>query len=117
MARLFYVTLGNKAIVDTAGALQDGSGLTNWGDLPDLQPAAYWSGASPTGGSFRCFTWTFDFGQGFQINGSYNTNVNQLFASAVHAGDAAAPIPEPTTCTLMLAGLAALALTPHHRCH
>ncbi len=111
MAHLFYVTLGNKAIcppgdVTCSGFPQPGWGLTNTGNFQHMQSdRPYWSGLVYV--SDVNDRWIFDTHYGAQGNGFKN---NSLYALAVRPGDVAAPVPEPQTLALMLAGLGALLL-------
>lgn len=101
MASLFLSTLGNKSYLDTSGnLLPTGYGLTNTGSFQNLQPHFYWSGTefAPTANS----AWVFDTYEGRQDGTGGNDN--QLYAMAVRSGDVA-PVPEPETYAMLLAGL------------
>ncbi len=117
MAHLFYVTLGNKAYCDPALSSvnscrgpQPGWGLTNTGNFQDMQSHAYWSGLeyAPNPGA----AWYFGTSNGYQ---NFFVGSAELYALAVHPGDVAAPVPEPQTLALMLAGLGALLLVHKRR--
>ena len=91
MAHLFYNTLGNKGLYNTAGNVQSGWGLSNTGPF-DLQAGAYWSGTDLS----VSLAWLFSFSDGVQTYTDVS-NFN-LFAWAVRSGDvpvsgASVPIP------------------------
>ena len=114
MAYLWYDELGNKTHcppgdIACAGAPQPGSGLTNTGDFENLQSDYYWTGLQYA--LFSNNSWYFATRDGLQ---TYDQKVDGLYALAVHAGDVA-PIPEPETLPLMLAGLATLAAVRRRR--
>jgi hypothetical protein len=108
MAHLWYDELGNKAYYDTAGAWpQPGWGLTNTGPFTSIQFAgAYWSGTeyAPDTNS----AWSFNTGGGQ----GRNTKGFDAFAWAVRP---AAPVPEPETYVMLLAGLGLLGFTARRR--
>jgi len=108
LAHLWYVTLGNKALYDTAGNTQPGWGKTNTGDF-EYMGNAYWSGlgyAPDPGRAWYFWTWA-----GEQTSQSKTTWSGAL---AVHTGDVA-PVPEPQTYALMLMGISALVLALRRR--
>lgn len=86
MGHLFYVTLGNNR-----------DSFSNTGDFQNLQSYVYWSGLEVA----PDFAWFFTF-DGYQNAGEKTVSHN---AFAVRPGDVLAPIPEPETYALMLAGL------------
>ncbi|MDD5480014.1 PEP-CTERM sorting domain-containing protein [Rhodoferax sp.] len=102
MASLFYNTLGNKAYVNTSGAVQAGYGLTNAGGFQNLQPNGYWLGTEFAPNLSRPTAWYFNNGIGTQL-AAYKSD--SLYAMAVHAGDVMAPVPEPETYAMLLLGL------------
>lgn len=117
MTHLWYVTLGNKAFFDSAGAGPlAGGGLTNTGDFEDFQPSIYWTGTQfstiPSSGVFL-----------FRADYGYNTSFGDTPASAglqsamfVHAGDVGvALVPEPQTLALVMTGLWGLSVLRRHR--
>ena len=118
MAHLWYSTLGNKAYcppgnTSCSGAFtpQPGWGLTNRGNFQNLQASPYLSGLefepNPDG------VWYFEAYDGFQ--GSTG-KADSLYALAVRSGDVlAAPVPEPETYALMLAGLAVVGAAARRR--
>lgn len=110
MGHLFYIELGNSA-----GA------LTNTGSFLNVQADWYWSGTdgapysrqsggpgdseSPYYG--RGLVWIYHTNTGYQYSGRQTT---EYYAMVVRDGDVAAPIPEPETYALMLAGLGLLSV-------
>jgi hypothetical protein len=111
MARLYYVTLGNKAYFAprTGAANQAGWGLRNSGPFSNVQSYFYWFGVeSVRGADFAQYFYT---GNGLQ---SYDFKVNEYSAWAVRPGDVAA-VPEPQTYALVLAGLAAAVVARKRR--
>jgi hypothetical protein len=78
--------------------------MTNTGEFQNLQSSVYWSGTEVSPGSQIAYY--FQTTNGVQYYGPAYINA---FAMAVRDGDIA-PIPEPETHALMLAGLAGLAL-------
>jgi hypothetical protein len=91
MRSLFFSTLGNNSPF----------GVKNKGDFQNLQSYDYWLGTeyaiSPS------VAWSFNTDIGNQLAYGKST---QLDALAVHSGDVMAPVPEPETYAMMLAGLA-----------
>lgn len=121
MAHLDNVTLGNLAYCDPAlstanfcSGPQAGTGLTNTADFENLQLNRYWFGLeyalNPSD------AWSFILGYGEQhFHGKSNVYLEQ--ALAVRPGDVAASVPETPSVMLVLASLAALALTRRRRPH
>lgn len=111
MAHMYFNNLGLKSYRSPTGAVQSDFGLfgngtsgiqNNVGLIHNLQGYMYWSnlGMATTNLSSA---WTFDPYYGFQYG---DPKTNEHFAWAVTFGDvAAAPVPEPETYALMLAGL------------
>jgi hypothetical protein len=85
LAHLFYVTLGNSGLFDTAGSLNSVYGLDNAGPFTGLQEAAYWSGTQYSGD-----VWAFDNSSGRQFTG---LGTNQYYAIALIDGDVVVPVP------------------------
>lgn len=125
MAHMYMTTLANPStsgFVDTYG---NGPGLSaplleNSGPFSNLQSYGYWfsldyavnpwTGVADTGEA-----WRYSFYAGRQDN---LDNGELLHAWAVHEGDVgqlAAPVPEPETYALMLAGLAMMVPLAHRR--
>jgi hypothetical protein len=106
MSYMFYLTLGDKAYVDTSGMEQLGWGLTNTGPFSDLRSAPYWSATeyAPTSASDA---WYFDFYGGSQ--GDFAKTYDRMYAWAVHSGDVgAAVVPVPAAAWLFGSGIAGL---------
>jgi hypothetical protein len=97
IGHLWYVGLGNTS----AG------GLTNTGGFQNMESFWYWSGSQPSPGSSVAYA--FDMRNGVQGTQFTSASSNQLFAMAVTNGDVA-PVPEPGTYALLLAGLAGMGL-------
>lgn len=110
MAHLYHVTLGNKSYSDTAGNVQSGWGLSNTGPFSNVQSGNYWSGVEYA--PYTNFAWSFNTFNGRQGDGLKN---NALYAWAVRPGDVAAPVPEPQTIALALAGLAVAGVAARRR--
>ncbi len=105
LAHLYYLTLGNKAYVDTTGRrVQPDAGLTNTGPFKNVPARRYWFGVEYPD-YYSAFVFDTSVGsQGHCYKGC------EFPAWAVHAGDVAAAVPESETCALALAGLVALAI-------
>lgn len=103
LAFMYYVHLGNQYGV---------GGLQNTGDFLNVMAGEYATGSRYTGQyaiSYPSTLNTFAMGSGTKILGIEGF---PFYAWAVHDGDVgaiAAPIPEPETYAMMLAGLAGLA--------
>jgi hypothetical protein len=126
MATWWYDTLGNKAYCPPGnascsgpGTPQPGWGLTNTGAFQNLQSADagayqsaddYWSGLEYAPDTDQA--WGFDTGGGGQF---FNAKYDGRYALAVRYGDVLAPIPEPETYALMLAGLAVVGAAARRR--
>jgi hypothetical protein len=102
MASLFFSTLGNKSHVDTSGVWQPGDGLTNVGSFQNMQYDVYWLGTEYAPSSSDA--WLFVTTDGGQNAGPKIHPDNQFYALAVRNGDVA-PVPEPETYAMLLAGL------------
>jgi hypothetical protein len=103
MASLFYDTLGNLALYDTAGNFpQSGYGLTNSGPFANIQSYYYW--ADTESASDPSEAWYFHLNFGSQNDAKKDLNRN---AWAVRSGDIAA-VPIPAAAYLFASGLAIL---------
>lgn len=95
LENLLEKTLGN----------QNGQ-LTNTGLFSNVQAGQYWTQTSVSGypiGSTPI--WTYNTANGEHVQG-YQSVSATYFAWAVHTGDIAAAVPEPSTYALAIAGLA-----------
>ena len=92
LGHMFYVTLGNSAF-----------SLTNTAPFSQLAANDYWTG-QPLG---RLATTGFFFNTGIGLQDTASLAFTYK-TWAVRDGDISAPIPEPQTYALMLAGLAAI---------
>jgi hypothetical protein len=113
MASLFYDTLGNKSVVNTAGfGPQPGSGLTNTGAFQNLQADSYWFGLSYAPSSLDA--WRFITADGGQQNVGKTSGA---YALAVRNGDVLAPsaVPIPAAAWLMVSGIGALGAAARRR--
>lgn len=112
LAHMYHLTLDNKAYYDTSGnGPQSGWGLTNTGPFKNIQSSFYWTGVEYDSPQTEA-AWFFGTYDGLQGG---DGKIYELNAWAVHDGDIA-PVPEPTTCALTLAGLTAL-LAVRRRSH
>jgi hypothetical protein len=96
MGHLYYTELGNVATLGTD------VGLVNTGDFVSLSSLHYYWSES---GAAR-YVFYFRNGDQNAFNGTYNTTP---YALALHPGDVAAPVPEPTTLLLFSLGFASMA--------
>jgi hypothetical protein len=112
MSHMYYVNLGLKGYYSHGGYYNKNSdfgvfrngttgGQTNVGLVKNLQSGYYWSGTLFAGNSLT-EAWYFNTALGEQYEHYQNFG---FYAWAVRDGDVAAPIPEPETYALMLAGL------------
>lgn len=106
LSHMFYVTLGNQGVDGHAGSPATGTegiGLTNSGYFDNLQQGVHWSGSAYVEPEFH---WGFSTYNGLQ--GVFHPQYFPVaYAWAVRSGDViAAPVPEPETYFMMLAGLA-----------
>jgi hypothetical protein len=100
MGHMFYNNMGATA----GGSVLSGTNSANLALFSNLQSSVYWSGTvyAPFPASSA---WGFHSNFGFQ---SVNLQDLEFYAWAVRPGDVAAPIPEPETYALLLAGLGLL---------
>lgn len=114
MAHLFFNTLGNKSAYKTNGEEQHPYGLMNSGDFLNMKEAPNWLGLSGSG-TDSDQAWIFIPSNGAQWLYSKNDR-GTAYAMAVHNGDLlAAPVPEPETYAMMLAGLSLLGVMTRRR--
>lgn len=100
LAHMFFVTLGNRAIVNAARVSQSG-GLSNTGPFSNVKANAYWTDV--TNAPFRGSAWAFYNNQGYQGPASKEL---EFSAWAVRTGDVSA-VPEPEGVAMALAAVAA----------
>lgn len=98
LAYMFYNNLGAVAQFSPTGAVQSNYGALSSGLFQNLSFGAYWTDTE----LIPLVAWTFNTYTGRQ-DGSLKSKQN--FVWAVRDGDVAAPIPEPDTLALILAGL------------
>jgi hypothetical protein len=123
LAHMYYNNLGFKGYFSSTGTYQPDFGIfgngTYGGERDDLGPngvidnlqsSAYWSGEAyaPISAGQAWVVVTYDGGQG---NGS---QANVSYAWAVRSGDVA-PVPEPETYAMLLAGLGLLGVAKRRR--
>lgn len=97
MARLFFDELHNKSYINSSGAWEPRSGLTNSGPFGNLQSSDYWYGTELNTSS----AWYFYFNRGIQDAGG---KYNNYFAMAVRPGDVTT-VPVPAAAWLLGSGL------------
>ncbi len=105
MAYLYYVDLGNKALLDVNGNPQAGYGLVNKGPFANLVSTDYWSGTEYPAeyGPQPGLAWAF----GFSV-GSQGWEGSPDYALAVTPGDVGAPTPIPGAIFFFAPGLAGI---------
>jgi hypothetical protein len=120
LSYMYYVNLGLKGGYSTTNVYQPDSGIFGNGTgggqkdvglVDNLQGNVYWSG-TPHVYDPDNYGWAFITGGGYQ---NYYHRNQLLSAWAVRDGDVAAPIPEPETYAMLLAGLGLLGLTARRR--
>lgn len=131
MAFMYYVNLGLKPFLNPGGANRydwgifgngtyngtdnNSYGQNDVGQIKNLQAFAYWSGterALDPANTTSIGAWNFGMADGFQDT---NYKYQDYYAWAVRDGDVAAPIPEPETYAMMLAGLGLLGVVARRR--
>jgi hypothetical protein len=105
MAHLYYVTLGNVSFPSP------GYGLVNTGEFLNFRSDYWFENEYAPELTGIPYAWVFFLGGGFQNAYSQETGA---WAIAVRDGDVA-PIPEPSTYALMLAGLGCLGFIAKRR--
>lgn len=100
LSHLYYSELGNKGIFSTAGAFQPDYGLSNKGPFTNFQENGYWSGTEYAPDAQNAWFFAPRF-----VSQDISSKTNTMYALAVRTGNVAAPIPEPETYALLLAGL------------
>jgi hypothetical protein len=135
MARLYYLTLGNKSPCDPALSAvaascvaQAGFGMLNQGPFTNVTPTvyaspgvtgvavSYWYGleyAPSAGAGAGGDAWIFYTGYGdnnwLPKSGSFFGGVVASYAVAVRPGDVATAVPEPQTWVMLLMGFGTVA--------
>ncbi len=105
MGHLFYSELGG-----VVGSNFSVAHNANFSLFSHIEHGNYWSGTEGNQPSLaRDFTF---YGGGYQ---SIRAKESYLYALAVRDGDVAAPVPEPETYAMMLAGLGLLGLVARRR--
>jgi hypothetical protein len=124
MSYMYYVNLGLKGYRSTGGGYQTDFGVfgngafggqKDVGLVKNLQAYVYWSGTLDRPFS-SSYPWIFSPASGLQTQ--YTAQPEQLYAWAVRDGDVAAiaaPIPEPETYAMLLAGLGLLGVMTRRR--
>ena len=107
MGHLFYEVLGGVAGTSILVEHND-----NFSLFSNFQHGNYWSGTEFQSNNMIA-AWVFGFGSGFQHAGGKGDNL--LYALAGRDGVVAAPIPEPETYAMMLAGLGLLGVFARRR--
>jgi hypothetical protein len=116
LGHLYYTELGNNPYRNPDGTYNSQTkiyGLLNDGDFKNLKSTPYWSGTAASGAPYyNQSAWYFDPTSGLQYVGMKS---DPKSAIAVRTGrvtyidpSVAAPIPEPETYAMMLAGLGLL---------
>ena len=100
LSHLFYTELGNKGIYSTTRIFQSDYGLVNTGPFTNFQANGYWSGTEYAPDAKNAWFFATRFG-----NQDISSKTNFMYALAVRSGNVAAPVPEPETYALLLAGL------------
>lgn len=106
MGHMFYNNMG----VGAGGSILDGANNPNFALFTNLQSNVYWSGTAYAPNPANA--WGFSTDTGYQGSG-YQGNV--FYAWAVRDGNVAAPIPEPETYAMLLAGLGLLGVVARRR--
>lgn len=124
LSYMYYVNLNLKGYVDPSGDYQSDAGVLRNGafvyggqadvdPVKNLQSDVYWSGTTYVPDIASYNAWFFYTNLGRQSYGPQNL---EFYAWAVHPGDVAAPVPEPETYALLLAGLGLLGVVAKGRC-
>ena len=112
---MYYVNLGLKGIYSPAGVYQSDWGVFGNGTIrgqkdfdlvKNLQSDIYWSGTAYASNP-ASNAWFFSTSNAGAYQGN-TSQTNEFIAWAVRPGDVAAPIPEPETYAMLLAGLGLL---------
>lgn len=104
LAHMYYITLGNKAILGLDGLPQADAGLVNTGPFDDLAPNSYFSRTRNEPGDF---VWMFAMSSGVQFVGDPFGGGFRPGVWAVRDGDVAA-VPEASVVSMLVGGLLVL---------
>ena len=119
LSYMYYVNLGLKGYYDASGVYQPDWGVfgngtyggqADVGPVKNLQAYVYWSGTAYAPNPAN-YAWDFH-PDGYQ---TYFPQSREFYAWAVRPGDVAAPIPEPETYAMLLAGLGLLGVVAKRR--
>jgi hypothetical protein len=120
LSYMYYVNLGLKSRFSATGAYQPDFGVfgngtyggeNNVGLVSNLQAYFYWSGTAYAPNP-ATFAWFFNADDALQ---NISLQSMESYAWAVRPGDVAAPVPEPETYALLLAGLGLLGFVARRR--
>lgn len=122
LAYMYYVNLGLKSVYSPTGDYQPDWGLFGNGTRGDQNDVGlvknlrssygYWFGTEYAPDPAP-YVWSFGFYQGGQSYGDKGSL--PMYAWAVRPGDVAAPVPEPETYALLLAGLGLVGVAARRR--
>jgi hypothetical protein len=113
MGHMFYNNMGGSA----GNSILTGTNVGNLALVTNLQSYRYWSGTAYAPLPTR-YAWLINYNDGgfqdyFPLHTGYQ--YDEYYAWAVRDGDVAAPVPEPETYAMMLAGLGLLGVLARRR--
>ncbi len=112
MGHMFYNNMGASATF----SILSGTNTANLAMFTNMGSRAYWSGTAYA--PFPSVHWVFRAGRGEQTYNEFDIFYGEtfsFFAWAVRDGDVAAPVPEPETYAMLLAGLGLLGVMARRR--